>query len=91
MFVVVSYDVFDDRRRARVASELENFGQRVQLSVFECHLRARDLARLKSLLRSLIDRKEDRVRYYALCSKDRAQILSDGPGEVSRDWDYHIV
>ena len=91
MFVVVSYDITDDRRRVRVASELENFGQRVQLSVFECHLPARELARLKKLLRFHIDRKRDRVRYYALCAKDRAQIRSDGPGEVSRDWDYHIV
>jgi CRISPR-associated protein Cas2 len=91
MFVVVSYDITDDRRRVRVASEMENFGQRVQLSVFECHLLARDLARLKKRLRELIDRKHDRVRYYSLCAKDRAQIGIDGPGEVSRDWDYHIV
>jgi len=91
VFVVVSYDIFDDRRRARVASELENFGERVQLSVFECHLPAREVARLKALVRTLIDRKEDRVRYYALCAKDRAQIRNDGPGEVSRDWDYQII
>lgn len=91
MFVVVSYDITDDRRRVRVASELENFGQRVQLSVFECHLPARELARLKGLLRALIDRKQDKVRYYSLCAKDRAQIRNDGPDEVSRDWDYQIV
>ena len=91
MFVVVSYDITDDRRRVRVASELENFGQRVQLSVFECHLPARELARLKALVRALIDRKKDRVRYYSLCATDRAQIRNDGPGEVSRDWDYYVV
>lgn len=35
---VIAYDIADDRRLARVASEMENFGRRVQYSVFECHL-----------------------------------------------------
>jgi CRISPR-associated protein Cas2 len=38
MFIVVSYDISHDRRRARLSRELKNFGTRVQYSVFECVL-----------------------------------------------------
>jgi CRISPR-associated endonuclease Cas2 len=35
MLFVVAYDIADDQRRMRVASELEDFGTWVQYSVFE--------------------------------------------------------
>ena len=38
MFVVVAYDIPDDRRRTRVAKVLEDYGDRVQYSVFEMNL-----------------------------------------------------
>lgn len=91
MFVVVSYDVADDRRRARVASEMENFGRRVQYSVFECHLSDAQIIDLETRLQAIIDWDRDRVRYYRLCERDARRIVMDGPGEVSRDWDYLIV
>ncbi|MGH8583295.1 MAG: CRISPR-associated endonuclease Cas2 [Gammaproteobacteria bacterium] len=74
MFVLVCYDITDDRRRCRVGSELENFGCRVQYSVFECHLEEPQLQELKARLLALIDYQEDHVRYYALCPKDEAAV-----------------
>ncbi len=50
MLIVVSYNVANDRRRTRLAQELENFGRRVQYSVFECLLDARQLERLRTRL-----------------------------------------
>ncbi|MEW6376162.1 MAG: CRISPR-associated endonuclease Cas2, partial [Thermodesulfobacteriota bacterium] len=38
MFYVVSYDIPDDQRRIKIAKILEDFGDRVQYSVFECLL-----------------------------------------------------
>ncbi|MGH8478793.1 MAG: CRISPR-associated endonuclease Cas2 [Gammaproteobacteria bacterium] len=91
MFVVVSYDIADDRRRTQVASEMENFGRRVQYSVFECHLSEAEITDLESRLQAIIDWDRDRVRYYRLCERDARRIVVDGPGEVSRDWDYLII
>ena len=91
MFVVVSYDVTDDTRRRRIASELENFGTRAQYSVFECHLDESDLDELKRRLEALAAADEDHVRYYHLCPKDEGRIVSHGPGAVTRDDDYVIV
>ena len=91
MFVVVAYDIADDRRRNRVASELENFGSRVQFSVFECHLSRSQFKDLQSRLALLIVEEADRVCYYRLCDKDVRRILIDGGGEVTPDWDYVMV
>jgi CRISPR-associated protein Cas2 len=91
VFVVVSYDIVDDRRRTRVASEMENFGERVQYSVFECHLEEAQVRELQRRVETLIAWEEDRVRYYTLCKKDQAQIVVDGPGGVTINWDYYVV
>ena len=91
MFVMVAYDIADDRRRNRVASELENFGVRVQYSVFECHLSHTQLQDLQDRLASLIVDTEDRVRFSTLCERDVRRILIDGYGEVTPDWDYVMI
>ena len=54
MFLVVTYDIVDDQRRERVASELANFGERVQYSVFECHLTPAQVQDLQQRLDRLI-------------------------------------
>jgi len=91
MFIVVCYDIFDDDRRLDVSRELENFGERVQKSVFECHLNEGELEELRERLAKIIDSAQDRVRFYWLCPKDVQAVRVDGKGEVSRDSDYRIV
>ena len=81
MFVVVAYDISDEKRLRRVAKEMENWGQRVQKSVFECELKERDFRRMRKRLRRLIDMREDSIRYYFLCRQCRKKIEVDGRGE----------
>lgn len=35
---VISYDISNDKIRTKIAKELENYGRRVQFSVFECRI-----------------------------------------------------
>ena len=91
MFVVVTYDITDDRRRMHVSDELENFGARVNFSVFECHLEAESLADLKQRLAEKIDSSEDNVRYYVLCDACMKKIEIQGKGEITRDQGYTVV
>ncbi|MDX9834901.1 MAG: CRISPR-associated endonuclease Cas2 [Desulfobulbus sp.] len=88
---IVCFDVRDRVRLRRVADALENFGTRVQRSLFECHLDARHLDLLQERLAALIDEKYDQVRYYPLCRKDTSAILVDGPGKRTRDADYFLI
>jgi len=89
-FFMVCFDVSDKRRLRRVSNELENFGIRVQRSVFECRLDDSDFNDLKKRLLKLIDEEQDHVRYYKLCSKDTPCVLIQGLGEVTTDPDYHL-
>ncbi len=70
MFIAVSYDIPDDRRRTRVMKALKDFGAHVQYSVFECDIKDEDYRRMRERLNKLIDRKEDSVRFYVLCQED---------------------
>ena len=66
MIYVVCYDIEDDRERLRVARCLETYGERVQYSVFEVHLRdAGELSRLQQELRSVAGECPD-IRFYRL-------------------------
>lgn len=91
MFVVVSYDISDDKRRLKVMKTLEGFGERVQYSVFECRLKRRDLARLKKRLKGLVQEKEDDVRFYLLCEQCVERIIPLGKAKVTPEMHYLVV
>lgn len=80
-FVVVSYDIVDDRRRLKIAKTLLDFGgQRVQRSVFECYITPANLEKLRQRLGKLVNESEDSVRFYRLC--DDCQSLIERMGQA---------
>ena len=91
MFLTISYDITDNRRRTRLAKLLSNYGQRVQKSVFECQIDDRQYLRLKRDIEALIDFEEDSVRYYFLCRRCQGNIDISGWGSVREDEDVIIV
>lgn len=79
MLVLITYDVStqDAAGRARlrkVAKACVNYGQRVQNSVFECMLDASQTLLLKDQLISLIDEKEDSLRFYYLGNNYKTKV-----------------
>ena len=73
MLVLVTYDVntLEDggkRRLRRVARACEDWGQRVQFSVFEIELDPAQWAKLKARLEGIIEPAHDSLRYYHLGS-----------------------
>jgi len=91
MFVVVSYDIIDDRRRARISKALKAFGDRVQYSVFECNMGEEEYGRMKKRLARLIDEHEDSVRIYVACAQCKSRIAILGSGTVSEDPELIVV
>ena len=65
-FIVVAYDVEDDKRRRKVAKVLEAVGKRVNKSVFECFLTDGQMAKLKARIEKRVT-KYDTILYYHLC------------------------
>lgn len=73
MFVLVSYDVETkhvggEQRLRRVAKACQDFGQRVQYSVFECIVDPAQWTFLKERLVNEIDPEKDSLRFYYLGS-----------------------
>ena len=90
-FVVVAYDVSDDRRRERLHHLLEGYGTPVQYSVFECWLGRREKEKVQRSVRRIIRREVDQVRYYLLCGQCWKRIEVEGRGEVHRLEEVVIV
>lgn len=84
MFVLVAYDVSSTRRRNRVAKALSNYGERVNLSVFECEFKkAETLQTLKQEIKGTIKPKKDHIRYYPICRECRNKISVQGYGVIT--------
>ena len=91
MLIVVAYDVPDDRRRARLADALEDFGVRVQYSVFECLLEQEQVAALRKRVGAEINAQEDAVRIYRLCAECAGRVELLGLGEKTEDPEVYVV
>lgn len=87
MLVLVSYDVSTvdkagPRRLRRVAKTCQNYGQRVQYSVFECIVDPAQWTVLRKNLIDEIDPKEDSLRFYFLGSNWKRRIEHIGAKEA---------
>ncbi len=79
MYYLVCYDIEEDRHRSRIAHILEGFGQRVQKSVFECHLDGKAFQRLVQLLeRTFQPQGNDSIRIYPICADCRRGAVGMG-------------
>lgn len=86
MFVLVSYDVETkhaggEKRLRRVAKACQDFGQRVQYSVFECIVDPAQWTFLKQRLIDEIDTEKDSLRFYYLGSNWRRRVEHVGAKE----------
>jgi CRISPR-associated protein Cas2 len=83
MLVLITYDVRSSdaqgrRRLARVARACEDYGQRVQMSVFECMLDPAQFAVLKQRLLEIIAPDTDSLRFYFLGANWRRRVEHHG-------------
>ena len=79
MLVVVAYDVNTEsregrRRLRRVAKTCEDYGQRVQNSVFECWVDAAQWVNLRGMLLREIAVDLDSLRFYFLGDRWKGRI-----------------
>ncbi len=65
---LVCYDVTDTPRRNRIARCLDDYGGRVQYSVFEAVLDRPLFDKMVVELKNLIDPRRDRVFIYPICA-----------------------
>jgi len=79
---LVTFDIPDDATRKELGELLEEYGLRVQRSVFELRFKSRsEYDTLLCRIRTLIDPGADSVRFYPQCERcaAKAQELGDFP------------
>lgn len=86
-FYTIAYDIPDDGRRVKVANVLKSFGERVQLSVFECWLNPAQLEQVKVLLKKRLEPSQDGVRIYPVGGT--VEVL--GVGRVVEDPEFLVL
>lgn len=97
MLMLVSYDVntvdpAGRRRLRRIAKACENWGIRVQYSVFECYLDWSQWIALKATLESICNPEVDSLRYYNLGNKYESKAIHFGAKpSVNPDRDTLVV
>ncbi|MGN1221630.1 MAG: CRISPR-associated endonuclease Cas2 [Christensenellales bacterium] len=79
MMVIISYDIsLSDKngptRLRKVAKLCQNYGQRVQNSVFECILDNQTFVMLKKQILDVVNLKLDSVRFYLLGNRFDGKI-----------------
>jgi CRISPR-associated protein Cas2 len=84
MFMTISYDISEDKRRTKVHKMLKSYGQWMQYSVFECDVTDAQYAKLRARLARMIKPEEDSIRFYFLCACCQHKVERIG-GEQVRD------
>ena len=79
MLILITYDIsFEDPqgpvRLRRIAKLCQDYGVRVQYSVFECDVNPEQWTRLKNKLLQTYQPETDSLRFYMLGSKGRNKI-----------------
>ncbi len=87
MLVLVTYDVTTEtlegqRRLRHVAKVCQNYGQRVQKSVFECLVDSTQWAVLRGQLVKAINENEDSLRFYFLGKNWKPRVEHVGAGST---------
>ena len=91
MFVMISYDVVEDKKRLKLMKFLKDYGNRVQKSVFECNLSSKTYDQVKSGVEEIINKRKDRVRYYRICKGCVDKVEISGWGEVTEEEDFVVI
>ena len=79
MMVLITYDVNTETksgksRLRKVSKKCQDYGQRVQNSVFECLIDPAQFRELRAALEKLIDQESDSLRFYFLGDEWRHRV-----------------
>ncbi len=95
MMILITYDVCTEskggqKRLRKVAKVCQNYGQRVQNSVFECIVDPAQLRYIKSQIEEIIDKEKDSIRYYNLGKEWKNRVEHVGAKE-SKDLEGSLI
>jgi CRISPR-associated protein Cas2 len=90
-FILIVYDISNDKRRTKLHNALLDFGTPVQYSVFECLLTEKEQERMKKKVMKVIRPKKDQVRFYTICAECLRRVEVTSGKEVLHESKVAII
>ena len=87
-YVLVIYDIIDNKKRSKLANIMKSFGFRVQKSAFEARLEEKKYVKLLSKIQPLID-DNDSVRIYKIRGQGAVTVF--GKSSLDENEDVIII
>lgn len=87
---LITYDITDNAKRLKLSKLLQDYGDRVQKSVFEADLSAGEVAEILRRAASLVA-STDSLRLYPTCAACRKGVRSLGVAVVETDETLCII
>jgi CRISPR-associated protein Cas2 len=75
---IITYDIKEDKKRRKVSKILEDYGTRVQYSVFECDITQQQADNIICRFQGLIDIETDSIIVYFYCANCRQKEITIG-------------
>lgn len=91
MRAVVTYDVADDNRRAKLAARLSRMGVRLQESVFDCELDPASLEDTVDAIAPYVNERTDVLHVFVQCEECVGKRHSFGSAPSHMGEQYWIV
>lgn len=91
MHIIVAYDIPENKRRERLRKALLTFGNPVQKSVFECDLTPRQLEKMTRVIKAIMSKDDDNVRYYQICKACAKMVEAFGGKPLDRIKGVYVV
>jgi len=85
------YDIANTYKRNQISTMLEQFGLRIQKSVFQCDVSAEKAEELKKALINLIEKKEDSLLFCPICDACLEKVHIIGDKTMLQKGSYEIL
>ena len=79
LYILVIYDIVDNKRRVRFAKKMNGYGFRVQKSAFEAMISESLYRKLLADIPGLIDKTLDTVRIYKIRGYGEVRLFGSSP------------
>lgn len=89
IYILVIYDIVNNKRRLQFAKRMNGYGFRVQKSAFEAMISASQYRKIISEIPSLIDAATDSVRVYKIRGSGEVSLF--GVNETIKDEEVIII
>ncbi len=84
VFVLIIYDIVDNKRRIRLSKYLQGFGFRIQKSAFEALIQERIYRKMLSGLEQYVT-EDDNIRVYRIIGKGQVRNFGKQVSEAAEE------